>query len=83
MFAPQSEASEAMESAAAAMGVLRVIGSHLSRGSYWRESYHTSAAPSFLALLTLLLPCQPRLHPKVPALPDPRSAHIASNTCGS
>ena len=61
----QGEASEAMECAAAAMGVLHVIGSHVSRGSYWQESYHTSAAPSFLALLTSLLPCQPRLHPKV------------------
>ena len=66
----QSEAAEAMEGAAAAMGVLHVIGSHVGRGSYWRESYHTSAAPSFLALLALLLPCQPRLHPKVPGPSD-------------
>ena len=54
-----------LDSAAAAMGVLYVIRSHVSRGSYWRESYHASAAPSFLTLLALMLPRQPRLHSKV------------------
>ena len=66
--AGQGEASEVLESAAAAMGLLHVIRSHVSRGSYWRESYHASAAPSFLALLALLLPRQPRLHPQVVAM---------------
>ena len=54
-----------MESAAAAMGVLHMIRTHVSRGEYWRERYHMSAAPAFLMLLAAIMQRQPQLHGQV------------------
>lgn len=61
-----------MESAAAAMGVLHMIRSAVSRPEYWRERYHMSAAPAFLALLNAMMARQPQLHAQVcPQALDP------------
>lgn len=58
----QDEAVAVMESAAAAMGVLHVIRTHVMRTEYWREQYHASEAPAFMLLLNAIMTRQPLLH---------------------
>lgn len=66
-----------MESAAAAMGVLHMIRSAVSRPEYWRERYHMSAAPAFLVLLNSMMARQPQLHGQVLPMPYTPS-HVLS-----
>ena len=51
-----------MGNAAAAMGVLHVIRTHVGRTEYWREQYHASEAPAFMLLLEAIMARLPLLH---------------------
>ncbi|PRW60315.1 Negative elongation factor D [Chlorella sorokiniana] len=65
----QKSTQEDMETAAAvleypvcAAGLLRALGTQLSRPDYWQTAYHLLKSPPFLTLLSLMVPRQPALH---------------------
>lgn len=43
-------------------GLLRALGTQLSRPEYWQTAYHLLKSPPFLELLSLMVPRQPALH---------------------